>query len=274
MKAATIVPEDQHLVLSTLSPGSAQKRLAVGIVIGLLVALYLITGPLSGIQLGAINGFVAVYATAMFVTDSITAILLYAQFSILRSRSTLVIASGYLFTALIIVPYVLAFPGVLAPNGLVGGLQTSAWLYVLWHCGLATFVIGYALSKDQVPGKRIWQGNVPVTIVGSIALTAAIAAAGAFLAIEGEAMLPRLMLDPMRFSTAWPYLVGAPIASLCITALVVLWLRRRSILDLWLMVVMCLYLIEIPLSYYPVRFDSAPVGTRSASLAFCPALSF
>ena len=150
-----------------------------------MVALYLITGPLSGIQLGAVNGFVAVYATAMFVTDSITAILLYAQFSILRSRATLVIASGYLFTALIIVPYVLAFPGVLAPNGLVGGLQTAAWLYVLWHCGLATFVIGYALSKDQDLGKRNWRGHVRVAIVGSVALTAAMAAAGSISRHQG-----------------------------------------------------------------------------------------
>lgn len=36
------------------------------------------------------RAFVPVYATAMFVNDSITAILLYAQFSILRSRATLV----------------------------------------------------------------------------------------------------------------------------------------------------------------------------------------
>ena len=122
------VPLEQQFVLSNLAPGRAQKRLALGIVIGLLVALYLIMGPLSGIQLGTINAFVAVYATAMFVTDSVTAVLLYAQFSILRSRAILVIASGYLFTAFIVVLYVLAFPGVLAPNALIGGMQTAAGL--------------------------------------------------------------------------------------------------------------------------------------------------
>jgi signal transduction histidine kinase len=248
----TVVPEDQQFVLSSLSPGPAQKRLAAGIVLGLLVVLYLITGPLSGIQLGAINGFVAVYATAMFVTDSITAILLYAQFYILRSRAILVIASGYLFTALIVVPYTLSFPGILAPKGLIGGLQTAAWLYVLWHCGLATFVIGYALTKDEDPGKRRWQGRVSVAIFWSVVCTAALAAAGALLCISDEAILPPIMLDSLRFSPEWPYLVGAPIALTCTFAVVVLWLRRRSILDLWLTVVMCLYLIEIPLSYYPV----------------------
>src|SRR5215207_467924 len=118
---ATTMAEDQHFVLSSLPPSPGQKRLALGIVLGLMVALYLVTGPFGGIQFGAIHSFVAVYTTGMFVTDSITAILLYAQFSILRSRAILMIASGYLFTALLIVPYVLAFPGVLAANGVIGG---------------------------------------------------------------------------------------------------------------------------------------------------------
>jgi len=250
-KADPIIPEEQHFILLAVSPGPAQRRLAFGIVLGLLVALFLITGPLSAVRLPANNAFIAIYATAMFVTDSITAILLYAQFSILRSRAILVVASGYLFTALIIIPYVLAFPGVLSPGSVVGGLQTAAWLYVLWHCGFAAFAIGYALSKEDSE-QRVWQGRVRLAIALSVAATATVAAAGALLCIADAAVLPRIMLDPTRFSPAWPYLVGAPIAVTSVSALIVLWLRRRSILDLWLMVVMCLYLIEIPLSYYPV----------------------
>ncbi|HKH90457.1 MAG TPA: MASE4 domain-containing protein, partial [Gemmatimonadaceae bacterium] len=119
-----VVPEEQSFVLSNMPPSRAQKRLALGIVLGLVCALYLVLGPFGGRQLGAVHSFVAVYTTGMFVTDSITAVLLYTQFTILRSRAILVIASGYLFTAFMIVPYVLAFPGVLAPNGVVGGLQT------------------------------------------------------------------------------------------------------------------------------------------------------
>jgi signal transduction histidine kinase len=149
-------------------------------------------------------------------------------------------------------------------NGLVGGLQTAAWLYVLWHCGFPLFVIGYALSKDKDPSKPHWQGKVSQAILRSVAWTAAIAAAGALLCIYENPVLPRIMLDSFRFSPEWPYLVGAPIATLAISALIVLWLRRRSILDLWLMVVMCLYLIEIPLSYYPapIRFSTGWYAVR------------
>ena len=256
--------QEQNFILTSLSPSRAQKRLALGIVGCLLIALYLITGPLSGIQLASLNSFVPVYATAMFVTDSITAILLYAQFSLLRSRAILVIASGYLFTALIIIPYVLAFPGVFAPRGVVGGLQTAAWLYVLWHCGFPLFVLGYALSKDQDAGRRLSRGMVRFAILRSIALTTAVAIAGALICIYDEAILPSIMIDQYRFSPAWPYLVGAPIAATCGSALIFLWLRRRSILDLWLAVVMCLYLIEIPLSYYPIpiRFSAGWYAVR------------
>jgi signal transduction histidine kinase len=264
-KIGVVVPEEQQFILSSLSPSPAQKRLALGIVLGLFIVLFLVIGPFGGIQLGAIHSFVAVYATAMFVTDSITAILLFAQFSILRSRAILVIASGYLFTALLIVPYILAFPGVLAPHGLIGGLQTTAHLYLLWHCGFPLFIIGYALSKDEDPSKRFSQVEVRSAILRSVAWTAAVAAAAIFLCMEGEALLPPIMLDEYRFVPEWPYVVGAPISLLCIAALVVLWLRRRSILDLCLMVVLCAYFVEIPPHYYPVpaRFSTGWYAVRA-----------
>src|SRR4051812_42578670 len=114
---AAIVPAEQRLFLSSLSPGRAQKRLALGVVLCFLAVFVLIAaGPLSGVRFGRVDAFVPAYATAMFVCDSITAILLYTRFSILRSRAILVIASGYLFTAGILIPFVLVFPGVFLPG--------------------------------------------------------------------------------------------------------------------------------------------------------------
>ena len=154
MKTTPAAPEEQDFVISSLSPSQAQKRLALGVVLALLVAFFITAGPLSTIQLGRIDAFVPAYATALFVIDSITAVLLFAQFSILRSRALLAIASGYLFTALIVIPWMLTFPGVFTPSGLLGaGLQTTNWLYILWHAGFPTFVIAYALLKDADPTK-------------------------------------------------------------------------------------------------------------------------
>ena len=252
MKTAAIVPEEQHFILSTLSPGPVQKRLALAVVLCLLVVFALITaGPLAGVHPGRVEAFVPAYAAAMFTCDSITAILLYAQFSILRSRATLVIASGYLFTALILIPFVLVFPAVFVPGNLMGGTQSTSWIWCFWHAGFPMFVIGYALLKETDSSKQFWRGTVAAPIALSVALTGAVVSAAAILCIAGEALLPRVTDSSLHFGSLWPYFIGAPVALSAATALIVLWGRRRSMLDLWLMVVICLYLIEVPLSYYP-----------------------
>jgi signal transduction histidine kinase len=255
LKAATVVSGEEQLIPSTVSPGPAQKRLALGVVLGLVSAFVLITaGPLGSIQTRPVAAFVPAYATAMFVCDSITAILLFVQFSILRSSAILIIASGYLFTALILVPWILAFPGVFVPDaGLIGGLQTTSWLYFSQHGGLALFTIWYAFSKGTMADRRVWRRATRSAITLSVALTAALVSTVTFICVAGQAFLPRVVLNSLHLSPLWPY-AGAPIALLSLCALVVLWVRRRSVLDLWLMVVMCLHTIEIPLSYYPTPF--------------------
>ena len=205
----------------------------------------------------------------MLVLDVITAILLFAQFSILRSPAILVIASGYLFTALLVSAWMPSFPGVFAPEGLIGGLQTTSWLYVVWHTGFPLYVLGYALSKDRDSRYLIRKGEERTAIALSVALTAAIASAAVFVCTVGEPYLPHIVLDRLRYSSNWPYFVAAPIEGACIPALIVLWIRRRSILDLWLMVVMYLYMIEIPLAYYPLatRFSLAWYAVRIVGLS-------
>src|SRR5215467_4379541 len=194
-KTAAAVPEEQHFILSTLSPSLAQRRLALAVVLALLVAFVTTAGPLSTIQPGRIGAFVPAYATAIFVTDLLTAVLLFAQFSILRSRGLLAIASGYLYTALIVIPWMLTFPGVFTPSGLLGaGLQTTTWLYNLRQLGFPTFVIAYALLKDVDPTKRLWQGSVAGGILSGVALTSALVCAATVLVTAGHSLLPRTML--------------------------------------------------------------------------------
>ena len=273
-RPATAVPEEDIFVLTRTLPGPTQTLLAVAVVLGILIAAFSVVWPLAGKQLRPVEAFVPFYLTAMFATDVITAVLLFAQFSILRTRALLVAANGYVFTALVMIPYTLTFPGVFEPGqGLFGGLQSSAWLYVLWHCGFATFVLGFALLKDLDVTVPYWQGGARKPIVLSMLSTAAVVSAAAFACIAGEALLPGIMVDRSHFGLTWPYYVGAPIASLCICALIVLWIRRRTVLGLWLMVVMCLYLVEVPLSYYPTpsRFSAGwytvrVIGVISSSL--------
>ena len=249
-KVAAVL-EEQYFISSNLAPTQSQTRLAQFFVLALLIVFFLISGPLATIQFGPLAFFIPAYATAMFMNDTITAILLFSQFSVHRSRAVLVIASGYLFTALVLIPYILTFPGIFVPGGLVGGLQSAAWIFVVWHTGFPIFIVAYAFSKDMGGVRQLQAGSEWKSIIASIAITVAIVLLVSLVCVLAEPMLPQIMLDPSRFGPLWPYYVAAPITVLCICALIVLWVQQRSVLDLWLMVVICLFLVEMPLSYYP-----------------------
>src|SRR5712671_2300024 len=266
MKAAPAAPEEQDFVISNLSPSRTQKRLALGVVLALLTVFSITAGPLSTVQLPRLPAFVPAYATAIFVVDSITAVLLFAQFSILRSRALLVIASGYLFTALVVIAWMLTFPGVFAPSGLLGaGPQSTSWLYILWHAGFPLFVIAYALSKDAGPPRRLWQGSAAAAILSSVAVTAAVVSGATYLVTAHDPLLPRLIYTN-RISTLWYFTAGS-MTLLSVLALIALWLRRRSVLDLWLMVVMCAYAVEISFPRFSLGWYAGRVfGTLSGSL--------
>jgi signal transduction histidine kinase len=269
---AAEIPEQQILFSSNLAPGPAQKRLALVLVLCLLIVFFLVLAGLGSVQLSPIAGFVPIFSTATFVIDLITAILLFAQFSILRSRALIVIASGYVYTALIVVPWTLTLPGAFATTSLIGGVQSPAGLFFAWHAGFALFVIAYALSADTRLGGRFGRSGARGAIILSCASMVVVVSALAFVCIVAEARLPRVTLDPLHFGPQWPYLVGAPIVLLSIVALILLWVRRRSMLDLWLMVVMILYAVEIPLTYYPSPFRFSLGWYTVRVIGFCSSI--
>jgi hypothetical protein len=185
---------------------------------------------------------------ALMLSEGMTAFLLFSRFAIFRTRALLVISCGYLFAALTVFAWALTFPGVFGPTRLLGGLQSTPYIYFFWRIGFPIFVIAYALSKDTDLSRRSRNRTVRAPISLSVTLTASLVIAAASFFIAGNAVLPRIQVDPLRLSSVWLYL-GVLVN---IFALIVLWTRWRSVLDLWLMVVMCAYAIEISLSYFPV----------------------
>jgi two-component system, sensor histidine kinase and response regulator len=94
------LPDKQQFLLATLPPSRGQSRLALGVGVALVVS-FAITVPITTTQLAAVDAFIPALQIALLTCDLITAAMLFAQFSIVRSRSLLTLASGYLFTAFI-----------------------------------------------------------------------------------------------------------------------------------------------------------------------------
>jgi signal transduction histidine kinase len=250
-----------HVGLINLPPTARQIKLALGAaaVILLVVAL---AAPFAATPLPRFGAFIPFLNATILVTDLVTTILLFAQFSISRSRALLVLAGGYLFTAMIVIPHALTFPGAFSPAGLLGaGLQTTAWLYLFWHLGFPTALLIYAVLKDN---EVAVQGSIRCAIVWCIAITICLVGGLVWITTAGDAFLPRLFLSASDLTPLGTY---GPTFDLliCVLALVSLWLRRRSVLDLSLMVVACALIGELTLTV--VRFSLGFYVSRLLSLA-------
>ena len=239
------VAEEHQLLLATLTPSKGQIRLALGVVLVIAVST-VFTLIFANIQLPRADAFIPALQTAIVFNDLITAALLFAQFAIMRSRALLVLANGFLFTALIVVPHLLTFPGAFTPTGLLGaGLQTTAWLYFFWHAGSPLTVIGYAVLKDTEKSKAPPRFSAKAVIIFGIVLMFSVACGLTYVAVEADELLPRLMASTIEANKPNLVLSGVFLGSLCGIALLLLGLRRRTVLDLWLMVMCCAWLAEI-----------------------------
>jgi signal transduction histidine kinase len=229
---------DQDPLLAARQPSRLQRRLAYGIVTCLLV-IFCIVVPHASRQLPPVTAFVPIQATVIIVNDLIIAALLFAQFWVARWTWLLVLASSFLFSALISVPYVLTYPGVFAPLGLLGaGLQTAPWIAAWLHLGSPLGLIIAMLVRGPGKTTHLYQRAPGPAIAMSIALMIAIACGVTWLVLTHDEMLPRVFRNTLEQYQSLS-LLTAPILVLDVIALLLLWRRGHSVLDLWLMV-MCI----------------------------------
>lgn len=231
------------LSLAMLPASAKERRLALAVV-SLLAAVFAAVVPFAKQPLAPVSAFIPIYQTALSINDLITALLLVGQFAFFRLPSLLLLACGYLFTGAMAVSHLLSFPGLFSPPGLLGaGPQTTAWLYMFWHVGFPLCVAGYALLKQAeapVERMRTW-------LAGGIAAAFSAVALFTAWATVGQQWLPAIMSGNSYTPSMIFVVTGA--WAFTVVALAVLWARRpHSVLDVWLMVVMCTWLFEIALA--------------------------
>jgi signal transduction histidine kinase len=233
--------------LVDMRPTARQRRSAFAVAALALVG-FAAAAPFAGRPLAALNALFPALDAIVFVTDLVTAVLLFAQYSISRSRSLLALATGYLFTAFIVVPHALTFAGAFTPAGLLGaGIQTGSWLFIFWHVGFAAGLLAYAVLREQKRPTPVSEGSVLPVIGGSAAGVLALVLGLTWLSTGGADLLPHIILDQSRMSPIVVYPIWFTI-SLAAAAMAVLWFRRRSVLDQWLMVVALVFIAELVFS--------------------------
>jgi signal transduction histidine kinase len=121
---------------------------------------------------------------------------------------------------------------------------------MFWHAGFPLLVIAYALLKDDKG--EAWEtlgahAGTGIMVLAGVLWVALSVCGLTLLATAGADLLPAIM----RGNSYTPAMIAvvSSVWALSLIALVVLWRRRpHSVLDLWLMVVMCAWVFDIALS--------------------------
>jgi signal transduction histidine kinase len=224
------------LVISFMPP-TRQQRLAASAIVITLLAIAGAVAPFAQIQIGRIDVFVPVLQTAMSLVDFLTATLLFSQYVIQPHRTLLAVGSAYVFSGSMALLQTLSFPGGYGPAGVIGdGYNSPAWFFVLWHTTFPLGIMAYALMKDakESAGHATPARTVAVTICCVLAAVAF----SSWLVTAQVAHLPSFYSGSITQQTRFGNQINVALCLLGATTLIVLLTRARTILDLWLMVIL------------------------------------
>ena len=274
-KKLTAASLDEFPLIIAATPATKQERRVALAIILILTLVFAVIAPFASVQLPRVDAFVPALQTVLCVTDLITAALLFSLYSIQPFPGLLALASGYIFSGLFAFLQTLAFPGAYAPSGLIGDpLSSAPYLFILWHIAFPVAVIVYALSDDRPrtndPPVRSTKATIVITIACTLVLTAGLT----WVVTAGARYLPSLFVDQTRQAPTASYFTG-PIWILSAAALVLLYLRKRTSLAVWLMVTLFATLPDLTLSTVltSVRFTLGWYTARSyALIAGCTVL--
>jgi signal transduction histidine kinase len=237
------VSQDQFGLFDT-PPDRRQVRFSVAIV-GLLFASHLAILPVRELWLGEVDAFIPMIDAITFVGDLITATLLFAQATVFRSHALTILGAGYVYSALLVIPHALTFPGAFSANGLLAaGVNSSAWAAFFRRTGFPIAVMAYAWMKRSdagaQPGTDRWAPRIGVGLLSAIALAAAVT----LLTTAGHSWLPPFFRT--RADMVYPNGVVYELItlSLLIAATVVVFRSRTSVLDMWLLVAFSAWMIQ------------------------------
>lgn len=216
----------------------------------LIVLVAVVVVPYAAMALPVVPPFLPIFATTVTFTEGLTAYLLMVQFVAVRRFYLVPLAGAYAYVATLAPIQLLAFPGVFAPTGLLGGTtQSAVWMWVFWHGGFP-FFIGLSLLLRQSRVHAALCQRVSVGQAGLLFLLApALACALAGLALHADA-LP-VLINGNSFKTLSDSAAGWTVwgLNLAAVALVVLLPKKRwELVSLFLFVAVLASLADVSLT--------------------------
>lgn len=218
-------------------PSTIRRSMAFA---GLLVACTVFVVGYGHVVLAPYPQFATFQSAFVLIVDVVTGWMLLGQFAYRRRPVFAILGAAYLFSGLVMVPFVLSFPGALRATGpVIGGAQSSAWVWHLWHIVFPALV-AIAIAVDaRGPESRVPAHRARAAVAASVAAAIAMVLAVGWAVTAAHGSLPALLAGTPGSPTPAFFAVG--VAASCVTAvaMAMAWRRgwrSRTLLHLWLAV--------------------------------------
>ncbi|WFU58251.1 MASE4 domain-containing protein [Bradyrhizobium pachyrhizi] len=217
-------------------PATREHRRAAMWVVAALFVLAACIAPFASVQIGRVDAFVPVLQTVLSAADLLTATLLFGQYSVQPRRGLLAVAGAYLFSGAFAFLQTLSFPGGYGPNGILGdGFDTPAWFFVFWHTTFPLSILAYTLLKDKTE-RGAAARSTRASIIATICAVLTTVAALTWTVTAWVNHLPSFYSGSVTLQTRFGSQINIALWLVGAATLAVLFSRRRTILDMWLMV--------------------------------------
>ncbi len=163
--------------IATAPAEDSDRRWALG-TFAALAALFVASMPFARLRFPAAPAFVPTVEGAAVVALVLTGVLLYVQYRIERDLKLALLALAYGASTVATALYLLAFPGVFAADGVVGGPQAAAYFFVTGQIVFAVLVLAEGLAS-----RRGWRASretvrlIAACVAGALALFTLLAVA-------------------------------------------------------------------------------------------------
>ena len=224
-------------------PGRRQTRFSV-VVVAVVLAAVLAVLPIRNVRVGPFDAYVPMADAVMCLGDLITATMLFAQASVFRSRALTILAAGYVYTGLMLIPHAITFPGAVEPSRFVAAVNAASWLSIVRRSMFPLVVMVYAIFKRAEMVRPVGAERPAAPILAGWLAAIALTAGSLLLAASGPAWLPPFFDNNSVLSHAHAIGYEAFEDALFLVAAVVLFRARISVLDLWLLVAFAGWIIE------------------------------
>lgn len=222
-------PADGHPSRATETP-SERKSLARYRMVAAILLLLAVLGallPFAQRPSPVTPGLVGAFGAGVGVVELATGVLLLASFRIERSWSLQILASAYIYSALMSVGHVLTFPGAILSDAPVIGAtrQGPAWVFLLWILIFALLCLAAVLAevlqrrpaRTRCVQRAVWR---------AVAMGGALSAAAIVVPTLVSEHLPDVLASGSRWTV--PNLIATLATIVLLSACVVLILTYAS----------------------------------------------